>query len=130
MRIILMVLLTALLMVPALSQPVNVGGEFGKSWLQNSGNKNVVSQSSGLWDWGNMPKGQMLVNGKMVQAGPGYLINPNSGLTPIVLDDVTPGETVRKMNLSQLNNNTNLLEDPWYVAASTEHPVLVRTGPY
>ncbi len=129
-RNILIVSVIALLVIPALAQPTPVGGNYGKIWLQNFGNKNVVPQSTGLWDWGNLPKGQMLINGKLMQPGPGYLINPTSTLSPIVLDEVTPSELVGRMNTSQLANNTNLLEDPWYVAASSEHPVLVRTGPY
>jgi hypothetical protein len=126
----LTVLVIALLVIPTLAQPTRVGGDYGKNWLVNFGNKNVVPQSSGLWDWGNLPKGQMIINGKLMQQGPGYLINPTSVLSPIVLDEVTPSELVGRMNTSQLANNTNLLEDPWYVAASSEHPVLVKTGPY
>jgi hypothetical protein len=127
---ILIVLVIALLATPALVAPTYLGGDYGKVWLQNFGNKNVVPQSSGLWDWGNLPKGQMLVNGKLMEPGPGYLINPNSALSPIVLDEVTPSELARRMNTSQISNNTNLLEDPWYIAASTERPVLVKVGPY
>lgn len=132
MKNMLIGLVIALLVIPALALavPTYLGGDYGKIWLQNFGNKNVVPQSSGLWDWGNLPKGQMLANGKLMQAGPGYLINPTSALSPIVLNEATPSELAGRLNTSQLANNTNLLEDPWYIAASSEHPVLVKLGPY
>jgi hypothetical protein len=51
MRFILILSVLILLFLPVLAvEPVYVGGTFGKSWLNNSANKNP-----GLWTWGSMP---------------------------------------------------------------------------
>ncbi len=131
MRYQIIVLTLALLIIPVLSQPTNVGGTYGESWITNNGNKNVVPTEAGLWNWGNIPKGQMLSNGHLTQAGPGYLIYPNlptEGVTPIVVNATAPAG-LASLNATQLNN-PYLTEDPWYIAQSTEQPVLFRNLPY
>jgi hypothetical protein len=75
-------------------------------------------------------KGQMLVNGKLQLAGPGFLINPTEGATPIILNEATLQSMAASLNASQLSNNNTMVNDPWYIAASTEQPVLLRTLPY
>jgi len=130
MRNLFIVLVIALSTIPAITQAIDVGGNYGKTWMADNGGNNAIPQATGLWDWGLIPKGQMLVNGKLQLAGPGYLINPTEGVTPIILNEATPQSMIRSLNASQLNDNTTLVEDPWYIAASTEQPVLVRTLPY
>jgi len=129
------VLVIALSTIPAITQAIDVGGNYGKTWIADNGGNNAIPQATipqatGLWDWGLIPKGQMLVNGKLQLAGPGYLINPTEGVTPIILNEATPQSMATSLNASQLSNNTTMVEDPWYIAASTEQPVLVRTLPY
>ncbi len=132
MRYQIIVLVLALLIVPVLSQPTDVGGTYGESWITNSGNKNVVSsEATGLWNWGNIPKGQMLSNGQLTEAGPGYLIYPTlptKGVTPIVVNATAPAG-LASLNATQLNN-PYLTSDPWYIAQSTEQPVMFRMLPY
>ena len=53
MKVSLVLLCIALLIIPSLSLPVNVGGTYGSNWLNNSGNKNIIRSSSGLWDYSN-----------------------------------------------------------------------------
>jgi hypothetical protein len=118
MRYQIIVLVLALLIIPVLCQPTNVGGTYGESWITNNGNKNVVPEATGLWNWGNIPKGQMLSNGHLTQSGPGFLIYPT-----------LPTEGTTPMNATQLNN-PYLTADPWYIAQSTEQPVLFRNLPY
>jgi hypothetical protein len=130
MRTIFIVLVIALSTIPATTLAIEVGGNYGKAWIADNGGNNAIPQATGLWDWGLIPKGQMLVNGKLQLAGPGYLINPTEGVTPIFLNEATPQSMIRSMNASQLNDNTTLVQDPWYIAASTEQPVLARTLPY
>ncbi len=127
MRYQVIVLALALLIVPVMSQPTDVGGTYGESWITNSGNKNVVSTEAGLWNWGNLPKGQMLSNGQLTRVGPGMLIYPTlptEGITPIIVNATAPAG-LATLNATQLDN-PYLTQDPWYIAQSTEQPVLFR----
>lgn len=131
MRNLLIMLVIALLVVPAISQPVMVGGSYGRAWLVNNGNKNVIPQATSLWDWGQIPKGQMLVNGKLVQAGPGNLIYPAfpSSNQLLVLNETVPGTGINASNATQLSN-PYLTTDAWTAAQLSERPVLERVSPY
>jgi hypothetical protein len=131
MRKLLVALAMALLVIPAISQPTPVGGTFGETWLTNYGNRNVIPQANSLWDWGTIPKGQILSNGRLTELGPAELIYPAfpSSTTPIIINATTPGESIRSLNASQINN-PYLVEDPWFVAQTTGQPVLFRQLPY
>ncbi|HSD59196.1 MAG TPA: hypothetical protein VLB04_13545 [Methanotrichaceae archaeon] len=131
MRTLLMTIVLVLLILPALAQPVNVGGEFGKSWLNSSGSKNVVQERSGdLWTWGAVPKGQMLINGILEPIGIStwyYPFFPESS-SPIILNATSPIIDATPFPSSDFSSRYPL-EDPWFVAQITGHPVIFRTMP-
>ncbi len=131
MKILLILLVMALLIIPAISQPTPVGGTFGENWLTQYGNKNVVKQSTGLWGWGTIPKGQILSNGKLTELGPATLIYPAfpTNTTPIIYNATTPQEAIRGLNASNLDNPM-ISEDPWVMAQTSDRPVLFRDLPY
>ena len=136
MKISLVLLCIALLIIPSLSQPVNVGGTYGQNWLNNSGSKKPIpNSSSGLWDWGVTPVGHMLVNGKLVSLGdgnsvlitPAFVTNP----TPIIGNASlnAPEYNPRHLTEAQLSS-PYMLEDPWAVAQETGQPILIQNPPY
>lgn len=133
MRTLFIILVMALLIIPAISQPLQVGGNFGETWLAQYGDKTVVKRSSGpgLWSWGVIPKGQMLSNGKLTELGPATLIYPAfpTSTTPIIYNATTPEEAIRGLNASQIGNPL-ISEDPWVVAQTSDRPVLFRNLPY
>ncbi len=61
MRTLFIVLVIALSIMPAITQAIEVGGSYGKTWIADNGGNNAIAQATGLWDWGLIPKGQMLV---------------------------------------------------------------------
>ena len=128
MRILLIITLI-LFILPAIAQPVNVGGEFGKSWLNSFGNKNVVQERNGsLWTWGSVPKGQMVINGTLEPIGTSawyYPFFPESS-TPIILNATYPIIDASPFPSSDFSTNYSL-EDPWFVAQITGHPVVFGT---
>ena len=70
---ILIVLSTQLVACDAqsASQYQNVGGDYGKTWLNNFNAQNPApvensSKSDGLWSWGGAPKGRMIMNGQLM----------------------------------------------------------------
>ena len=131
MRALLIVLAFALLMVPCLCQSQQVGGDFGKSWIENYGNKNVVKEApAGLWTFGGIPKGNVLSNGKLIQLGPAELIFPAfpETTTPIIMNATTPQNMIGA-NASEINP-MYLNQDPWFIAQTTGAPVLFRQLAY
>ncbi len=134
MRTIWIMLVVALLIVPAFSQFTQISGNYGETWLAESGNKNVIEQqppNQGLWSWGAIPKGRSLSNGKLMPAAPGTLIYPAfpSSETPLVINATTPSEAVTGNNSSQLSN-PYISEDPWVIAQTSDRPVLFRSLAY
>lgn len=131
----LVFLCIALLIIPSLSQPVNVGGNYGRSWLNNSGNKNIIPSSSGLWDWGQTPSGYILMNGKLVSTGesgstliyPAFVTNSTPLIGNASLN--APNYGPRGLTLAQLASSY-MYEDPWAVAQSTGQPILIQNRPY
>jgi hypothetical protein len=67
--VIIMILLLASCLV-ASAGPVAVGGDFGRTWINNfqAQNHKPVEQnnSTNLTSWGGVPKGKALVNGNLV----------------------------------------------------------------
>ncbi len=133
MRTLLIMLVVGLLIIPAISQPLQVGGNFGKSWLAQYGDRDVVRQPSGpgLWSWGVIPKGQILSRGKLTEMGSGMVIYPAfpTSSIPLIINATTPGEAIRRSNLSQIDN-PYITEDPWFIAQTSGQPVFYRTLPY
>jgi hypothetical protein len=134
MKIILALLCIALMIIPSLSLPIYVGGDYGRNWLNNSGSKNIIASSSGLWDWGQTPSGYLLINGKLVPTGdsgstlfyPAFMTNS----TPIIGNKSlnAPLNGPRGLTLSQLASSY-MYEDPWAVAQSSGQPVLIPNIP-
>jgi len=132
MRALLVILIAlVMLLLPSFGQPTAVGGDYGRTWLTNYGNKNITPQATGLWDWGIIPKGQILSNGRLTELGSAILIYPAfpTNLNPIVLNETTPTQMITSFNATQINNPA-LWEDPWTIAQMSERPVLYRTLPY
>ena len=131
----LVLLCIPLLIIPSLSQPVNVGGNYGRSWLNSSGNKNIIPSSSGLWDWGQTPSGYILMNGKLVSTGetgstliyPAFVTNSTPLIGNASLN--APNYGPRGLTLAQLASSY-MYEDPWAVAQSTGQPILIQNSPY
>ncbi len=71
--IVVLVLILSFLLMACYAQPASrfesVGGDFGRTWLNNfmvQNPKPAENNSSGLWNWGSAPKGRTVMNGKMV----------------------------------------------------------------
>jgi hypothetical protein len=133
MKTILIMLAVALLIVPAFSQYTQISGSFGKTWLAESGNKNVVAQEEpqGLWSWGAGPKGRAVSNGKLMPAMPGVLIYPAfpDSDVPIVINGTTPSRALTESNSSAISD-PYIAADPWFVAQTSNRPVFFRSLPY
>jgi hypothetical protein len=131
MRTSLVIIVLVLFILPALAQPVNVGGEFGKRWLNSSGSRDVVQERGGdLWTWGSMPKGQMVINGTLEPMGTStwyYPFFPKSS-SPIILNASSPIIDATPFPTSDFSSRYPL-EDPWFVAQITGYPVVFRTVP-
>jgi hypothetical protein len=134
MKTILIIIAVALLVIPAVSEYTQISGSYGKTWLAESGNKNVIEQqpsNQGLWSWGAIPKGRSLSNGKLMPAVPGTLIFPAfpSSDDPIVINGITPSKAMSGNNSTQLTD-PYLSEDPWFIAQTSDRPVFYRDLPY
>lgn len=70
MKIAIITVLLLTSCIAASSQPVAVGGDFGRTWINNflAQNKKPVEQnnSSNLSSWGGVPKGKVLEGDKLV----------------------------------------------------------------
>ena len=142
MKISLVLLGIALLIIPSLSQPTSVGGTYGTSWLAANENRNVVPNATvapnatGLWSWGGIPLGNILLNGKLVSTGgsgnseliyPAFVTNPTPFIGNASLN--APQYGPRGLTLAQLSSSY-LYEDPWALAQSTGQPILIQNPPY
>lgn len=71
MRTVIILSILALLAVSTAAtgaEPVNIGGDFGQSWLKNLPYQPTAStedDGSGLWSWGGVPTGTKVVNGTL-----------------------------------------------------------------
>jgi hypothetical protein len=52
----------ALLVSISIIQPISISGTYGRGWHKNYGSKNIVPNLTGLWDWGSIPLGNILLN--------------------------------------------------------------------
>ncbi|NYT01768.1 MAG: hypothetical protein GKC10_03285 [Methanosarcinales archaeon] len=119
----MLIVLAFFLMGLTLAQPTQVGGDFGKSWLDQYGDEPVIlDKPETLWTWGSIPKGQMLIGGKLEPIGdlaifyPAFPVNN----TPLYL------------NRTELRGATDLASpyltsDPFFVAQTTGQPIILRT---
>jgi hypothetical protein len=112
-----------------------VGGDYGKSWINNLKDQNPIPADQGknatLWGWGNMPKGKELVGGKLIDApnttwiynnpadwiGNNY-VDPYTGQPIYKNYQVFPDYSTKRLN--QLpgflrSSNANIALDPWAV---------------
>lgn len=135
MKIVLTALLIALLAVPALCQPTNVGGSFGTNWLATSGNKDIFpANATGLWSWGQIPLGNIIQGGKLVSTGDSgdtVLIYPafsNGNPNPLIGNKTINAPQFSPHGLTAADlASPYLAEDPWAVAQSTGQPILSQS---
>jgi len=69
---------------------MQIGGDYGKNWLVNNGDKSVAREpSGGLWSWGTVPKGQYLTNGTLEPIGASTIYYPSfvENSTPIIMNN-------------------------------------------
>jgi hypothetical protein len=70
MKIVIIMIFFLALCLIASSKPVAVGGDFGRTWINNflAQNPKPVEQnnSTNISSWGGVPKGKTLVDGKLV----------------------------------------------------------------
>jgi hypothetical protein len=134
MKILPISLGIALLLSSSIGQPISISGNYGRAWLENYGNKNIVPNSTSLWDWGHVPLGNILQNGKLTSIG-------NSG-TPIELfypafpTNTTPIFQNRSLMASGYSglspadlSSPYLTEDPWFAAQTIGQPILYQSNP-
>jgi hypothetical protein len=76
----------------------NIGGDYGRNIISSlTANETAVAagnndSNSTLWNWGNIPKGGMLVNGSLAKDPfntPGPIENPESSYTRVGVDAFT-----------------------------------------
>jgi hypothetical protein len=110
------------------SQYLDVGGEFGLSWLAKYGHKvaaNNTGNMSHLWDWGGRPKGYEVFNGTLhpltdqtVWFYPAFMSNE----LPVIIN----GSALRYgRNMPADFLSPYYTSDPWLMAQLLERPVAV-----
>jgi hypothetical protein len=112
-------------LLPGFAQPVQIGGDYGKNWLVNNGDRSVVREPSGdLWSWGTVPKGQYLTNGVLESIGASTIYYPSflENSTPIVLNSTANLAGYFPPDFS----SPDFLDDPWFLAQLTGRPVIVH----
>ena len=131
MKVLLMVLGIALLVSLSISQPLSIGGTYGKSWLENYGSKDIVPNSTGLWDWGSIPLGNILMNGKLMSIGnygDTVLILPAfpTNTTPILQNRPLMTSEYSGLSIADLSS-PYISEDPWSVSQTIGQPILYHS---
>ncbi|MGI6015364.1 MAG: hypothetical protein ACOX84_02440 [Methanothrix sp.] len=108
--------LIILLLQPS-SSFLDVGGDFGLSWLEEHSTKPVVEEvHDNLWKWGGAPKGFKIYNGTVYPPGQAplwYYPSYASSSTPIIINSSAAG--------GQPPEYASL--DPWLTAQLTGRPV-------
>ena len=133
MKVLLVALVIAILVAPSIGQPLYIGGTYGRSWIANYGSKNVVPNATGLWDWGSIPLGNILLNGKLMSTGNSgdtVLIYPAfvTNTTPILQNKALMTSSYSGLSLADLSS-PYLSRDPWFVAQTIEQPILYHSIP-
>lgn len=110
----------------------SVGGDYGQSWISNFKAANPApaqqqnSTNNSLWNWGNAPKGSLVVNGKL-QADPYYYwksLNLSSGWMGDAYVDPYSGNQV----YGYVDPNTGEKKF-FYMDSNTGRPVFVSHDP-
>jgi hypothetical protein len=117
----------------------SVGGDFGRSWVNNFMAQNQPAPEQNLkkdlWSWGGAPKGSTLIGGKLVpNANKTSTVNVSANWLgdtsmekPIVLNSTTPygnyGTTGAPLTPSFLS------DDPWVLAQQLGRPVVTVINP-
>jgi len=109
----------------------DVGGNFGKLWLEQHGVRSLsIGSNYSLWDWGGVPHGYETTGGKLYPSGypdqwyyPDFMTNS----TPILINITAPNSG----NYSGLDSTSAgvVNEDPWVLAQITGRPVRVFSHP-
>jgi hypothetical protein len=108
----------------------DVGGDFGKSWLQQHGVQpsSAVETQNSLWNWGNAPKGYMFSDGDVIPPGygtqwyyPGLVVNS----TPIIINKTAMASN----NYLLPNLQLSIPEDAWLLSQLTGRPVAITETP-
>jgi hypothetical protein len=116
------------------SNAQNVGGDYGRAWLNNFNTQNekpVADNSNGksndLWNWGSAPKGRIAVNGKLVPDP--YFLWKSLNYTSGWLGQVYVDPKTRYPVYGFLDPYTG---QPvyFYVDPNTGQPVFTNSGPY
>ncbi len=131
MKVLLIALGIALLVSISIGQPISIGGTYGKSWLEDYGSKNIVPNSTGLWDWGHIPLGNILLNGKLMSIGDygdTVLILPAfpTNTTPILQNRALMTSDYSGLSVADLSS-PYLMEDPWAVSQTIGQPILYHS---
>jgi hypothetical protein len=110
------------------SQYLDVGGDFGLSWLAKYGHTvatNNTNNTDNLWDWGGKPKGYEVFNGTLypftdqtVWFYPAFMSNE----LPVIING-TALRYSRNMPADLLS--PYYTSDPWLLAQFLERPVAV-----
>lgn len=119
----------------------SVGGDFGRSWVNNFMAQNQPAQNQNLkndlWSWGSSPKGTSIVGGKLVSnanttaarnISANWLGDSSMPMqSPLILNSTTPygnyGPAGAPLTPSYLS------DDPWVLAQQLERPVVTSSGP-
>jgi hypothetical protein len=150
MKIIFTVTVLLTLCLVAFAQPVvvssnsgkfqSVGGDFGRTWIsdfqaQNPKPATQENNNNSLWGWGTIPKGKMLVGGKLIDAPNttytyntsgnwlgDYYIDPYTG-RPIY--DSYPGYLIPIYSNSAYSNNSQYLQLPVVLQSPSTNPWII-----
>lgn len=148
----IIVLTSSFLVMASSAQTSNgfqsVGGDFGKSWINNFKSQNLPAAKedlkNDLWNWGGRPKGKTLVGGKLVDSTnttnavnfTANWLGDVSQTKPVYFNATSPygNYGLNPNNPSQVNpaplTPMALSDDPWVLAQQLERPVSVPPGYY
>lgn len=107
-----------------------VGGDFGRSWLNQNGTAFVTETKNSLWNWGSMPKGYTIVNGTAYPPGYGiqwYYPSFMTSSTPLIINRTAISRNT--YNPPEYISPEFMYESPWILAQLTGRPVATISAP-
>jgi len=140
MRMVIILSFLALLMASTAAfgiEPVEVGGDYGTSWLNNIPYQTAsasLGNGSGLWGWGGVPTGMVVVNGTLQSkyndtevdyAGIAWLGSEPMGQPLSVNGSETSIQMADANYLSSFYS-----DDPWILAQHYGRPVTTSSDYY